>query len=474
MTSDAIPLPIDAGFYESESLPISAQRLVNWHVNIPQANTVTPANIFSTSGLNQLVTVSATSPARGAHALGDNAYFVIGTSLYRLDRTVGPPETWAYTTIGSIPGTGRVSMDDNGTQLCIVIPGVSTYIFTENPDALALVVDPDFDGPASFVVFVDGYFVFMKSTGKKYFHSNLNDGTAYDALDFGTAEADPDQIRSAVVYRNQLFIFGSQTIEVFRNIGRTPNAFQRITGFSLTKGITAPFSATSAQSGFVFLGAGENEAPAIWRFNGNDFDKLSTTAIENALQELTDTELSNMFAWTYAEKGAYFLGFAASDKCFVYDEVNQRWHERESSGGRYRVATMTAAYGRILVGDQDDGRIGEIDRDLATEYGLNINHTWIGQPFDNFGEPISLRRLEAVMETGLGTLTNDPLVRLSWSDDGGKTFSDELARGMGKEGQYSRRVQWRRLGRTPRSRTLKLETSEAIRPTLIKLEAIVA
>lgn len=41
----------------------------------------------------------------------------------------------------------------------------------------------------------------------------------------------------------------------------------------------------------------------------------------------------------------------------------------------------------------------------------------------------------------------DPEIILRWSDDGGHTWSNEQARGVGQVGHYSKRVIWRRLGR---------------------------
>lgn len=471
-----IPIPFNAGFYESESLPISAQRCVNWYPNQPQAETVTDWNMFGAPGLVQLTTVSGVDVTRGQHVMAGLAYYVIGTSLYRLDRTIVlGVDTWGTTNLGTIESTGRVSMADNGTQLCIVVPGGKAYIFTEGPATLTEITDVNFDGPASSVVFIDGFFVFTKSTGKKYFHSPLNSGlTGYDALDFGTAEADPDQIRSAHVHNNQLFIIGSETVEVFRNIGRTPNSFQRIPGAVFPKGIFAPFTSVNTQNRFAFIGGGVNESPSVWRYTGNGFEKISTTAIENKLRLFTDSEVEAAFAWNYAESGAFFIGFSIGDSCFQYNEVSGKWNELESSDGKYRVAGMITAYGRVLVGDQLDGRIGEIDRDTRSEYGSDIKRTLITRPFDQLGKRNTVSVIELVIPAGVGTSTLDPQMRLSWSDDGGRTYSNELSRGMGKVGEYDRRLRWLRMGNFPRSRILKFELSEQVDPTLIKVEAEVA
>ena len=40
----------------------------------------------------------------------------------------------------------------------------------------------------------------------------------------------------------------------------------------------------------------------------------------------------------------------------------------------------------------------------------------------------------------------EPMVSLSWSDDRGKTWSNPLARSMGKIGEYGQKIIWNRLG----------------------------
>jgi hypothetical protein len=426
-------------------------------------------------------------------------YWVVGNKLHRLNRSIDADgnETFSTTDLGTIEGSGRVSMDDNGTQLCIVVPGGKAYIFTDSPDTLAEITDANFDGPADSVVFIDQFFQFTKTDGKKFFNSPLGDGrgtpsgTAYDALDFTTAESDPDPIQGAIKFNNRYYVMGTQTTEQFRNIGRSPAPFVR-TGAVFDKGLRAPFSLIKGQNTFVMIGAGENESPAVWAFNGNGYSKISTTAIDNRLRKLTDTELSNIFAWTYGEAGAFFVGFQLPETNLTYDFTAKRWGERQSIDVKgndiaYRVASMVTAYGRILVGDTQDGRIGEVDKETSKEYGGFIKRTLITKPFDNFGENVSVAMLEAVMETGVGqnnqTITSigqtldvdeDPQLRLSWSDNGGRTFTDELRRGLGKVGDYERRAMWRRLGDFNRSRVIKFEMSDPVRSVFIKLEADLA
>ena len=132
---------------------------------------------------------------------------------------------------------------------------------------------------------------------------------------------------------------------------------------------------------------------------------------------------------------------------------------------------MATAYGRVIVGDSIDGRIGELDSDLYTEYGLSIFRAIIIQPLTNQGNAIFVSELELTMESGSGDLTTtEPQIRLAWSDDA-KTYSSELSRSFGRMGEYFKRVIWRRLGRIPRLRVFRFVMTDPVNPTVIKLEA---
>ena len=467
-------LPITNGFYISDSLPISAQECTNCYVNVPQAPSMAKETLFGTSGINQLAATGAVQQRnRGAWVLKNNAYFVNGSALYRIN------SDFTIDTIGTIEGAGRVSLADNGKQLFILIPGGKGYIFTDSPDTLTEITDPDFtaNGQPQYVAFIDGYFV-LTTDSKKFIVSSLNDGLTYNALDFGTAEANPDDIVAPIVFKNQLFITGSITAEAFQNVGGSGFPFTR-SGLYLSKGVAAPFSLIEASDTFMFIGGGLNESPAIWQFAGNTVQKVSTTAIDNLLQDLTDTELSQVFSYSFAEKGAYFVGFTLPTTTLEINTITGKWNERKSfiegadgikSLVRSRINSVINAYGKIIVGDQFDGRIGELSQEFSTEYGDNIIRRISTQPFINNMEEFFLPKLELTIESGVGNSSvPDPQIVLDISKDGGKTFKDERWRPMGKVGEYNRRAIWRRNGRFARFSVLRFTISDAVKPVIIML-----
>jgi len=472
-------LPITNGFYLSDSLPISAQECVNWYVNAPQAPALATETLFRTPGAEQLATTGTVNQAnRGAWVLNGKPYFVNGGSLYRLNES---GSTYTTTNLGAISGSGRVSMADNGTQLFILVPGGNGYVFTESPDTLTQITDADFtaNGQPQYVVFIDGYFV-ITTDSKKFIISALNDGLSYNALDFGSAEANPDDTVAPFVFKNQLFIMGSVTGEGFQNIGGADFPFQR-SGLYLSKGVKSPLSLIESNDTFMWIGGGKNESPAIWQLAGNTVEKVSTTAIDNVLQDFSSDELNQAFAWSYAEKGAYFVGFSLPNTTLVIDAITGRWHERKSAfstaaGGkqsvRFRANSVVNAYGMTIIGDSIDGRIGKLCKSALDEYGSGIIRTVSSQPFQNNMQAFTIPMIELTVESGAGNAdVVDPKVSMAISLNGGKTFRDERARSIGGIGDYKRRAVWRRNGRIPRIAVLKFTLADAVDTSIIQLTA---
>ena len=496
--------PIAGGFYVDASRPIASQECVNWIPQVPQADALSPAQLIGTPGITKFATAGAPY-SRGSHVLNGIAYTVSGESLYRVNSD-GTSDL-----LGTITGTGKVSIADNGTQMCIVVPGSTAYIYTV-AGGLVTITDSDFTttlGPSQQVVFVDSYFVHYNndsaaSSKPIFFISNLNDGTAYDALDFGTAESDPDDITGIHVSRNQLYICGGKTIEPFANIGGAGFPFQRISGAVIPKGVKAKFSLAEYAGSFAFVGSSQNEQPSVWLFSGSSGQRISTAAIDNVIQKLTDAEQQDIFCSVYGENGGSFLNVHIKDRVLTYDTSASAlsgrpiWHERQSKDSKgnsvaWRVNGIINAYGKTLVTDNQSGQIGVLDRNVYTEYDANITRYFSIMPFQAEGENITVAEIELTCESGVGLEERlksgfpiqfpyvfgddslidgaDPYIVRSYSDDGGITFGNETSRALGKQGERNKRQIWRREGQLKRYRVYKFTHSEPVKPVVIKLSA---
>ena len=132
---------------------------------------------------------------------------------------------------------------------------------------------------------------------------------------------------------------------------------------------------------------------------------------------------------------------------------------------------MVKAYNIILCGDLIDGRIGELDSDVYTEYENAIIRRVATQPFQNNMQSVFFPTLELTVESGVGNVdAPDPQITLERSKDG-KTWSGPIARSIGKIGEYNRRAIWRRNGRASRFEIFRFTLTDAVKPVIIQLTA---
>ena len=470
------------GFYESETLEIFEQECVNWY---RQAATnqgdVSLMSLRGSAGIAQKLTTGLINQInRGAHVKAGKAYFLNGETLVRIDITIDSEGVASFTavSIGTIAGTERVSMADNGTQLMVLVPNGNGYIIDESSGTpFVQITDPSFtaNGNPQHVRFNSSFFVVTTDT-KKFIRSDANNGTSWSALNVYSAESDPDIITAIHTNNNRVYIGGSETIEEFTFNG---TVYQR-TGFFIDKGISSPFAIESTNNSFMWIGSGTNESPAIWILNGNQAQKASTTAIDKILQSFSAEEIDQAFSYSFAQSGAYFIGFSFPTLTLEFNTVTGKWNERKSqivnTKGltetiRWRVNSVAFVDGFLLCGDSQDGRIGNISPFIYSEYGDEIIRSCVVQPLTNQGNSISVTELEPTFKSGVGTLeTPDPKVRMATSKTG-NGFNNETSRSIGGIGKYNARTIWSRQGRFPREALIQFRMSDKVESEFIKLEA---
>ena len=157
-----INIPLD-GQYQSDSLSISNQLNTNCYINVPQTQSFSQANLFGTAGVKKISTTGLIRQVnRGSHVKAGKPYFVNGETLYRQDlSTVAGVEVFTNVALGTIAGTNRVSMADNGTQLMVLIPGGNGYIVNEAASPVfQQITDTDLtaNGAPQFVKFFCCYY----------------------------------------------------------------------------------------------------------------------------------------------------------------------------------------------------------------------------------------------------------------------------------------------------------------------------
>jgi len=452
--------PILGASYTAKSANAACNRMVNLYPEAIPEGGKEAGFLTRCPGLRLLATVGE-GPIRGVWEFGGVGYVVSGLELYKITTE------WVATLIGSISGSGPVSMSDNGVQL-FVAANPDGYIYNSTTDVFAQITDPDFPGAVT-VGFLDGYFVFTEPNSQRFWVTSLLDGTAIDPLDFASAEGSPDEIVSLIIDHREVWIFGTNSLEVWYDAGTSGFPLARIQGALLELGCAAPHSVAKMDNSIFWLGQDARGTGIVYRGTGYSGTRISTHAVEHVIQQYSD--FADATAYTYQQGGHsfYVLIFPGADTTWVYDISTGLWHERggfkEGRITRHRSTCQVKFGGETVVGDYENGNIYALDVDTFDDNG--VAQKWIRSwraiaPGKNDLKRSAQYSLQLDCEVGFGLITGqgvDPVVDLRWSDDGGHTWSNIHSAKMGKLGEYGKRIIWRRLGMTRRLRDRVYEVS---------------
>lgn len=467
-------VPFIGPSYRYRSVNFDAQRSVNLYpIKSEVGDSKAISALVGTPGKETFCQVDK-NQTRGSHEVFGRGFFVVGTDFFEL---FADGSSVSRGTLNSL--SGLVTIADNGLQIMLV-DGEDGYIFTLADNDFEDITDDDFPG-ASTVTFLDGYFVVNKPDTAEFYISGLYDGLLWDSLDFATAEAATDNLVCVKAVRGDLWLLGQASTEMDYNSGDADFPFSPIQGTVIEYGCAAKGSVAVTGNTVFWLGLDKDGSSMIWMANGYQPQRISTDAIEFAIQQYNT--ITDAVAYTYQEDGHYFyvLNFTNANTTWVYDIRMNEWHERafwNIETGAYerdRGQAHIFCFKKHLVGDFETGKIYEQSLDIYDDDGSPLRRMRTAPHLSDDLEYLFFQEFQLDMETGIGLSHGEsqnitPQVMLRWSDDGGHVWSDENWRSAGKIGQYKHRVIWRMLGRS-RDRVFQVAFSAKCKVFLIAAHA---
>lgn len=318
---------------------------------------------------------------------------------------------------------------------------------------LTQVTDVDL-GIVKDFIWVDGYF--MTTDGLYLAVTDLNNPFSVNPFKYGTAEADPDPIVGMLKIRNEPYIVGRYTIEVFDNVGGDFFPFQRIPGAQIQRGALGTFAfcqMTVGQSqGVAFLGGGRNESFSVWfGLNGTSI-KLATREIDIILEYLTESQLAAAVVESRITKSHNFLYVHLPVGTLVYDAAASEvvgepvWFYLTSilsDNSLYKARNFIYCYDKWLSGDPTPGssNIGYFVETLSSHYGQVVGWEFSTLIVYNGAKNAIFHELELIGLPGNVAFGVDPTIWTSYSTDG-ETFSVKRAINAGKQGERQKRLVW--------------------------------
>lgn len=227
-------------------------------------------------------------------------YFINDDTVYKSGYT---------TTIGTITsGTKKCSFHEVGGRLVIVDPENNEVWTITSGGTLAKVTDVDLPSTISGGgATLDGYLFLMDNAGVIQ-HSDLDNATSWDPLNFIEAEREPDTGTYLGRHYDHIVAMGKSTIEFFYNAGN-------------------PLGSTLSRRQDIFYNVGCPYEDGVWE-DGDDVYFLgrsqrgdfSMYVISNfRLKKISNQEFSSFLTSTYAESSFFPLitGFAARGRSFL-------------------------------------------------------------------------------------------------------------------------------------------------------------
>jgi hypothetical protein len=373
----------------------------------------------------------------GGVLVGTTAYVRMGTRLYTLD------SSGSFTALsGTFGGSDKThfARNNNATPQIVFVCDDGPFYVTGG--AKAAYPDGDIGSPNS-VCFHDGYFMFGYGTGKIQ-ASGVN-STSIDALDFTSAESNPDGVSRLWSFRGLLYVAGQATIEVYGepvNAAGFPLTRQ---GYHITPGLITPFAVAGFEPEFgnypIYVGS---DNTVRW-LKGFEAEKISPPDLDFLIAGVEDKD--TLEALCYISRGNAFWQLSSDDWTWVFNVNNGTWHERQSYGlDRSRMTLSLAAFDTWITGDTQANYMLEIDPEKLVEVDSPLIAIIESSPVKDFPNRVRVARADFDFTVGVGDVTGvdpietDPTVMISWSDDGGATFTNPWNRKLGEQAEYAQRI----------------------------------
>ena len=364
----------------------------------------------------------------------------------------------------SVTISGALPAEYNGTYT-VTVTGLTTftYVMASDPGSSAApagsyviasgfvqVTDAGFQG-AQTCTFLNGYFVVTVPNTGRFQISGLYQGTAWDALDFATAESSPDNLVRVIAENGQLVLFGETTTEFWSDSGAADFPFARVGASAIEWGLAARWSVTKYMDSLVFLRRNRLGQVQVCALQGYNSVQISSPDVDYEISQYGAVEDATAFSYMIAGHPFYNISFPTGDKTLEYDGQSKAWGNRMSGDeGRYRGEIQANYLNRSYISDFSSGKVYLIDASVYTDDGELIVREFISR-HQTIGDYSRFPQIWFEMQAGVGLVSGqgeDPKIMFSISRDGGHTWGSEVVVPFGKVGEYKRRAVINRVGRS--------------------------
>ncbi len=446
--------------YQAASPTQDTQALINWYPEVDPTKADLPNTqenetqrgviaLYPTPGLTSRVQL-AVGEVRGLHVMPGGIQMIAVSA----NKVYSVTAAYVATVIGTLlSSSGPVSITDNGVAVYIT-DGLNRYSYVLSTSIFLVRTDGGFNG-GTVCDELDNFIIYNRPGSNQWGCTDVS-AVSSGALNFASVLGASGNLVSLFADHRQVLLLGERYSERWINVGTFPFPFAIIPGSSMQHGTTAPFSVARLGEGIAFL-ANDSRGKAtvaIWGAANPTPQRISTYAIEHAIQGYAYTD--DAIGYSYAQSGHefYMLTFPSADVTWCYDLSTQLWHRRawrDPNGVYHRHrSNCVASFGDdIVVGDFENGKLYALSQSVYEDDGVPLPCVRRCRHLTTDLKRQYFHDLQIQFQPGVGLQTgqgSDPECLLRWSNDGGFTWGNDHALKIGKSGKYRNRAMRRRLG----------------------------
>jgi hypothetical protein len=283
------------------------------------------------------ITASSLVNGGGGYAFNDTGTVTGGSgdATYLVNAVTGFGAVLSFSILqGGLFATPPTSFSElttsgNGSNFNLINP-----TFTSATQYLFGITLPFTGGPVS-AAYQDGFGLVNDSGTQQFYQSNLVDLSIWQALNFSSADAQPDNVVFIADLLREVFLFKTTNTEVWANAGQPGFTFQRLQGVFIEFGTCAGFTVAKAGQDMLYLAQNDQGNRVVVLADSLGVPKrVSTHALEYQIGKYTT--VADAFAFVYQQEGHvfYVLTFPTASATWVLDLTTSEkagypiWHKR--------------------------------------------------------------------------------------------------------------------------------------------------
>ena len=262
-----------------------------------------------------------------------------------------PAGTIAFPNLPTLGGVSKnCSFAVGYNEICIA-SGSTCYAVDYATNTVTAIGAPLPD--CSSVAYIDGRYVWVATAGDLVYYSDVNDPLTTQALSFFDAESRPDLNREVAVIGNDLFVFGTKSIERFRGSGISTAPFTRVNNSVISIGYVGAITKLSDK--IIFIGRPVGGGLGIYELTLGSVTKISNFLVDEILNDKVEQiNIQETVGMSFDSYGRTIYAFTTMDQVNYSPGFGSGSNDDRGFLGLYCVPSEQYSWGFISDNPNND------------------------------------------------------------------------------------------------------------------------